>query len=130
MEYRRIGRSGLKASVIGLGCNIFGLHIDYQASLAVIHKALDLGITFFDTADQYGKGGLSEKYLGRALGKRRKDVIFATKFGNPMGDVRPATGASSKRSMPASSASAQIGSTFIKSIDPTERRQSKRHWRR
>ena len=68
MEYRRIGRSGLKASVIGLGCNNFGLRIDYKSSSSVIHKALDLGITFFDTADRYGKGGLSEKYLGKALG--------------------------------------------------------------
>ncbi len=94
MEYRRIGRSGLKASVIGLGCNNFGLRIDYKASRLVVHKALDLGITFFDTADRYGKGGLSEEFLGKALGARRKDVVLATKFGNPMGDVSCATTAS------------------------------------
>jgi len=105
MEYRRIGRSGLKASVIGLGCNNFGLRIDYKASLSVIHKALDLGITFFDTADRYGKGGLSEEFLGKALGKQRVNVILATKFGNPVGDVRPATGASRRHIIQAVEAS-------------------------
>jgi aryl-alcohol dehydrogenase-like predicted oxidoreductase len=114
MEYRRIGRSGLKASVIGLGCNNFGLRIDYKSSSSVIHKALDLGITFFDTADRYGKGGLSEKYLGKALGKRRKDVILATKFGNPMGDVRPATGASRRHIVQAVEASLKrLGTDWI-----------------
>ena len=114
MEYRRIGRSGLKASVIGLGCNNFGLRIDYKASLAVIHKALDLGVTFFDTADRYGKGGLSEEYLGKALGSRRKDVILATKFGNPMGDVRPATGASRRHIIQAVDASLKrLGTDWI-----------------
>lgn len=114
MEYRHIGNSGLKASVIGLGCNNFGLRIDYKASAAVIHKALDLGITFFDTADRYGKGGLSEKYLGKALGTRRKDVILATKFGNPMGDVRPATGASRRHIIQAVDASLKrLGTDWI-----------------
>jgi aryl-alcohol dehydrogenase-like predicted oxidoreductase len=69
MEYRCIGRSGLKASVIGLGCNNFGRRISYAESKPVVHKALDLGITFFDTADRYGMG-LSEQYLGKALGAR------------------------------------------------------------
>jgi aryl-alcohol dehydrogenase-like predicted oxidoreductase len=95
MEYRRIGRSGLKASVIGLGCNNFGRRIDNKASRLVVHKALDLGITFFDTSDSYGiGGGLSEQYLGRSLGARRKDVVLATKFCNPMGEGPYATGAS------------------------------------
>ena len=93
MEYRCIGRSGLKVSVIGLGCNNFGRRIDYKASKPVVHKALDLGITFFDTADCYGMG-LSEKYLGRALGARRKDVVIATKFGNRMGEGPHGRGAS------------------------------------
>ena len=84
MEYRQIGRSGLKASVIGLGCNNFGRRIDYEASAPVVHRALDLGITFFDTADRYGEDGLSEQYLSKALGARRKDVVLATKFGNRM----------------------------------------------
>ncbi len=95
MEYRRIGRSGLKASVIGLGCNNFGRIIDNKASRLVVHKALDLGITLFDTSDSYGiGGGLSEKYLGKALGARRKDVVLATKFRSPMGEGPYATGAS------------------------------------
>jgi aryl-alcohol dehydrogenase-like predicted oxidoreductase len=93
MEYRCIGRSGLKASVIGLGCNNFGRRIDYKASKPVVHKALDLGITFFDTADRYGMG-LSEQYLGKALGTRRKDVVIATKYGNRMGDGPYGIGAS------------------------------------
>lgn len=114
MEYRRIGRSGLKASVIGLGCNNFGLRIDYKASQPVVHKALDLGITFFDTADRYGKGGLSEKYLGKALGARRKDVVLATKFGNPMGDVSCATAASRRYIIEAVEASLKrLGTDWI-----------------
>jgi aryl-alcohol dehydrogenase-like predicted oxidoreductase len=114
MEYRRIGHSGLKGSVIGLGCNNFGLRIDYKASAAVIHKALDSGITFFDTADRYGKGGLSEEYLGKALGGRRKDVVLATKFGNPMGDVRCATGASRRHIIQAVEASLKrLGTDWI-----------------
>lgn len=84
MEYRVLGRSGLKVSAIGLGCNNFGMIIDAAATKAVVHKAIDLGITLFDTADQYGNGA-SEEYLGAALGKRRSDVLIATKFGNPMG---------------------------------------------
>ena len=94
MEYRRIGRSGLKASVIGLGCNNFGRRIDYEASAPVVHKALDLGITFFDTADRYGDDGASEQYLGKALGTRRKDVVLATKFGYRMGEGPYGLGAS------------------------------------
>ena len=94
MEYRCIGRSGLKASVIGLGCNNFGRRISYAKSKPVVYKALDLGITFFDTADRYGTGGLSEQYLGKALGVRRKDVVIATKIGNRMGEGPYGLGAS------------------------------------
>ena len=93
MEYRCIGRSGLKASVIGLGCNNFGRRISYAKSKPVVHKALDLGVTFFDTADRYGMG-LSEQYLGKALGARRKDVVIATKFGNRVGEGPYGRGAS------------------------------------
>src|SRR5262249_8904875 len=79
MELRNLGRSGLRVSLVGLGCNNFGWRIDLDASRAVIHKALDLGINLFDTADMYGDGA-SEEMLGRGLGGRRKDVIVATKF--------------------------------------------------
>jgi aryl-alcohol dehydrogenase-like predicted oxidoreductase len=80
MEHRSLGRSGLRVSLVGLGCNNFGRRIDYAASEPVVHKALDLGITFFDTADVYRSAiGGSEEFLGRALGPRRKDVVLATK---------------------------------------------------
>jgi aryl-alcohol dehydrogenase-like predicted oxidoreductase len=78
MEQREIGASGLKVSAIGLGCNNFGWLIDAEASTKVIDRALDLGITFFDTADMYGE---SEVVLGKALGSRRTGVVVATKFG-------------------------------------------------
>jgi aryl-alcohol dehydrogenase-like predicted oxidoreductase len=78
MHTRRIG--SLEVSVVGLGCNNFGGRLDEAATRAVVHAALDAGITFFDTADIYG-GTLSEEYLGRALGRRREEVVLATKFG-------------------------------------------------
>ena len=68
-------------SIVGLGCNNFGMRIDEDQTRAVVHKALDVGINFFDTAEMYGGGGKSEEYLGRALGPRRKDIILGTKFG-------------------------------------------------
>ena len=84
MEIRNLGRSGLRVSTIGLGCNNFGGRLDQAATSAVIHKALDLGITLFDTADTYGERGGSEIQMGQALGDRRKDIVLASKFGNPM----------------------------------------------
>jgi len=87
METRNLGRSGLRVSVIGLGCNNFGGRIDLEATRAVVHKAIDLGITLFDTADTYGERGGSETHMGQVLGDRRKDIVLATKFGNPMDDA-------------------------------------------
>ncbi len=81
MTLRRIGNSGLQVSPVGLGCNNFGGRTDFEGSRKVVHKALDLGITLFDTADVYGENGGSEDYLGRILGERRKDIVLATKFG-------------------------------------------------
>ncbi|HUK32994.1 MAG TPA: aldo/keto reductase [Vicinamibacterales bacterium] len=78
MNTRRIG--SLTVSVVGLGCNNFGMTIDERQSAEVVHAALDAGINFFDTADIYG-GTDSERFLGRALGARRRDAIIATKFG-------------------------------------------------
>ena len=94
MKYRSLGASGLKVSRIGLGCNNFGLRMEIEDARAVIHKALDLGITLFDTADVYGHRGGSETALGRYLGDRRKDIVIATKFGNPMDDAGHLRGAS------------------------------------
>ena len=84
MEYRNLGRSGLKVSLNGLGCNNFGMLIDEKQTAAVVGAALDEGINFFDTADIYG-GGKSEEFLGRALGSRRQEAVIATKFGVPTG---------------------------------------------
>lgn len=81
MMTRSLGRSGLQVSTVGLGCNNFSGRLDFEGSRAVVHKALDLGITLFDTADMYGINGGSEEYLGKLLGSRRKDVVVATKFG-------------------------------------------------
>ncbi len=84
MERRNLGRSGLIVSAIGLGCNNFGGRNDAAATRAVVHKALDLGITFFDTSDTYGTAGASEEYLGRALAGERHRIVLATKFARPM----------------------------------------------
>jgi aryl-alcohol dehydrogenase-like predicted oxidoreductase len=85
VEQRNLGRSGLRVSLVGLGCNNFAGRIDFEATRRVVHKALDLGITLFDNADTYGdpRGG-AEEYLGKILGDRRKDIVLATKFGRPM----------------------------------------------
>ncbi len=84
--FRRLGTSGLVVSTVGLGCNNLGRAgsrtEDPAAATAVVHAALDAGITFFDTADVYGAPpGRSEELLGQALGARRADVVIATKFG-------------------------------------------------
>src|SRR6202000_3148240 len=84
MNYRRIGKSGLQVSVVGLGCNNFGMRTDLGGARSVIHAALDAGITLFDTADIYGGQGGSETMMGQVLGDRRKDIVLATKFGMQM----------------------------------------------
>lgn len=88
MNTRRIGT--LDVSVVGLGCNNFGPRVDERGTRAVVTAALDAGVTFFDTADIYGDGD-SERFLGRALGPRRADVVIATKFGHRSG--HPSRGA-------------------------------------
>jgi aryl-alcohol dehydrogenase-like predicted oxidoreductase/NAD(P)-dependent dehydrogenase (short-subunit alcohol dehydrogenase family) len=95
LEQRNLGRSGLLVSVVGLGCNNFGGRIDFGATKKVVHKALDLGITFFDEADTYGDSrGSSEMCLGQILGDRRKDIVLATKFARPMDAAGRMQGAS------------------------------------
>ena len=86
MKYRKLGNSGLDVSVVGLGCNNFGMICSLDQTKRVVQKALNLGINLFDTADVYGNRGNSELYLGKALGKARKDVLIATKFAVAMGD--------------------------------------------
>lgn len=80
MEMRSIG--SLSVSVVGLGCNNFGMTIDADATQTVVDAAMDAGITYFDTADLYGRGK-SEEFLGAALGRRRGQVVIGTKFGHP-----------------------------------------------
>jgi aryl-alcohol dehydrogenase-like predicted oxidoreductase len=88
MEYRRLGRSSLNASLLGLGCNNFGWFIDKPQSISVVHAAIDAGMTFFDTANNYGMpAGESERILGEAVAGRRADVIIATKFGDQVDDA-------------------------------------------
>ena len=83
MTYRPLGDSGLRVSTVGIGCNAFGTRIDGDAVREIVDAAIDSGITLFDTADTYGLGE-SEELLGQALGKRREDVVLATKFGMDM----------------------------------------------
>src|ERR1700746_1818155 len=94
MEIRNLGGSGLRVSAVGLGCNNFGQRIDLETSRKVIHKAIDLGITLFDTADIYSNMGGSETVLGEVLGDRRKDIVLATKYSKPMAEDGTKQGAS------------------------------------
>lgn len=94
MNKRNLGTSGLRVSLVGLGCNNFGMFIEMEAARTVVHKAMDSGITLFDTADFYGKRGGSETILGQILGERRKDIILATKCGLAMDDAETLKGAS------------------------------------
>ncbi|MEV5142845.1 aldo/keto reductase [Streptomyces sp. NPDC052727] len=105
MTTRTLGRSGIEVSALGFGCwAIGGEHqtadgqpvgwgkVDDDESVRAVRRALDLGVTFFDTADSYGTGH-SEEILGKALGKRRDDVVVATKWGNVFdADTRTLTG--------------------------------------
>jgi aryl-alcohol dehydrogenase-like predicted oxidoreductase len=96
-EKRELGRSGLKVSALGLGCmgmSEFYGEADEAESIATIHRALDLGIDFLDTADMYGSGR-NEELVGRAIKDRRSEVVLATKFGNvrtPGGGFGPVNG--------------------------------------
>jgi aryl-alcohol dehydrogenase-like predicted oxidoreductase len=80
VKHRKLGKSELQVSVVGLGCNNFGFvaNMDVEASRKVIDKAIEVGINFFDTSDSYGT---SEEILGEVLGERRKKIVLATKVG-------------------------------------------------
>ena len=92
MRMRRLGTEGPDVSVVGLGCNNFGMRVDLDRTRAVVDAALDAGITLFDTADIYGDKGGSESFLGELLEGQRDGVVLATKFGGDMGDGTEARG--------------------------------------
>jgi aryl-alcohol dehydrogenase-like predicted oxidoreductase len=99
MQQRTMGNSGLLVSAVGLGGNNFGGRLNAAETRAVVHKALDMGVTFFDSADTYGrrgggKPGSAEVVLGDALSTRRKDIVLSTKFGHAMDDEGKLKGAS------------------------------------
>ncbi|HEV7664012.1 MAG TPA: aldo/keto reductase, partial [Chloroflexota bacterium] len=95
MQFRKLGRSGLHVSAVGLGCNPFGNEVDASTAQQVVERAIDLGVNYFDSADSYNDGR-SEAYLGQALAAlgARQEVIVATKFGNRVGPGPNAGGAS------------------------------------
>lgn len=105
MLTRNLGRSGLRVSLVGLGCNNFGGRIDFESARKVIDKAIDSGITLFDTADVYGNRGGSEEVMGQLLGDRRKQIVLATKFGMVMDEAGIKKGGSRRYIMEAVEAS-------------------------
>jgi aryl-alcohol dehydrogenase-like predicted oxidoreductase len=95
MRERNLGSSGLRVSAVGVGCNNFGGRIDTAETGRVIDKAIDLGITFFDTADMYSNRGGSETAMGEVLkGGKRQKIVLATKCGMQMDDAGKLKGAS------------------------------------
>ncbi|WP_276981759.1 aldo/keto reductase [Ferrimicrobium acidiphilum] len=86
MRFRQLGRSGLRVSEVGLGCNNFGGRLEFEPSKEVILAAFESGINLFDTADIYGGNGASEEIMGEVIKPFRHEVVLATKFGMDMGD--------------------------------------------
>jgi aryl-alcohol dehydrogenase-like predicted oxidoreductase len=106
MQERNLGTSGLRISEVGIGCNNFGGRIDTAETGRVIDTAIDLGITFFDTADMYSNRGGSETAMGEALkGSKRQKIVLATKCGMLMDDAGKMKGASRRYIMSAVEAS-------------------------
>ena len=98
MEYRQLGKSGLKVSAIGLGGNTFGNGADEAATARIVNRALDIGVNFIDTADVYTRG-TSEELVGKAVKGRRHEAIIATKVRGKMGDLPNDEGLSRKHIM-------------------------------
>ena len=98
MEYRNLGRSGLKVSAIGLGGNTFGNGADEAQTARIVQRALDIGVNFIDTADVYSRG-VSEAFVGKAVKGRRHEALIATKVRGKMGDLPNDEGLSRKHIM-------------------------------
>jgi aryl-alcohol dehydrogenase-like predicted oxidoreductase len=96
MRYRSLGESGLQVSVVGLGCNNFGSRLGVAGASEVVDAAIDAGITLFDTSDTYGRCGGSESALGEILGRRRDQIVLATKFGHQNADMGYGSAAGAK----------------------------------
>jgi len=102
LEYRNLGNSGLRVSMVGLGCNNLGRQVDAKGTVALIDKCLELGVNFFDCADVYGtERGRAEEYLGAAVKRHRNDAIVATKVGAGMREGVERAGASRRALIPA-----------------------------
>lgn len=116
MQYRKLGRTGIEVSTQCLGAMMFGAvgNPDHDDSVRIVHKALDAGINFIDTADMYSAGE-SEEIVGKALKGRRDDVVLASKFFFPLGEERNGRGGRAATSSgplrTASAASAPTAST-------------------
>src|SRR4029453_6001736 len=92
MRTRQLGTGGAEVSVVGLGCNNFGMRVDLEGTRAVVDAALEAGVGPLVTADIFGNKGGSESFLGEVLQGRRDGVVLATKFGGDMGDGTDARG--------------------------------------
>lgn len=114
MEYRRLGRSGLRVSVIGLGGNTFGRTVDQAGTDAIVGEALASGINFIDTADIYSHGQ-SEEQLGKAIRPHRDELVIATKVGMQMGEGPNENGSSRKHIL--ESCDASLRRLGIEAID-------------
>jgi aryl-alcohol dehydrogenase-like predicted oxidoreductase len=114
MEYRNLGKSGLRVSRLCLGCMMFGDVTPEDESLAIIQAALDAGVNFLDTADKYGNGA-SERVVGKALAGRRDEIVLATKVGLALDKTGPnLSGASRKHIREAAEASlTRLGTDYI-----------------
>jgi aryl-alcohol dehydrogenase-like predicted oxidoreductase len=110
MDTRRIG--SLEVSVVGLGCNNFGMRIDADQTRAVVDAAIEAGINYFDTAEAYG-GGQSEEFLGAAVAGRRESVHIATKWGMRPADDGPANGTREAVRTALEGSLARLGTDYI-----------------
>jgi aryl-alcohol dehydrogenase-like predicted oxidoreductase len=119
MEQRQLGRSGLRVSAVGLGCmgmsEFYGPGDDKE-SVRTIHRAVELGVTFFDTADMYGPF-INEELIGRALKAHRDQVIIATKFGNVRGPKGERLGISGKPDYVRKACEASLKRLAVEAID-------------